>query len=302
MKTPYWFRYKTPLAFILLPFAVIYHFISRGVYAVRRIGAYNPRRCVICVGNILAGGVGKTPIVRAIAEHFDAPVVMRGYKGNKDTPIMGDEATMLANHGITVHTGDRRSNVILLDKQAEDIPIVMDDGLQNPRVKKTVSIVVFDAGLGYGNGFLLPAGPLRARKSSVARADAIIVVNSARPKRKFVLPAGVPVFTATPRTENPYSPRTRIVAFAGIGYPTKFFNSLDGNVVARRAFADHYQYKDEDLKKLYALAKKKRAELVTTEKDWVRLSPDDRARIKFAPLTMDIEDGFFKWLNERVEK
>lgn len=297
MKTPWWFRHKTPLAFILVPVSLVYYMISRLVFAVRKIGAYSPRRTVVCVGNILAGGVGKTPIVRAIAEHLDAPIVMRGYKAKKSINPIGDEATMLSAHGLTVHTGHRKSNVVLLDKQADDTPIVMDDGLQNPTVKKTISIMVFDEGLGYGNGFLLPAGPLRNPKSHAARADAIIVVKNKKPRRKFNLPANVPVFVAVPKTENPYRAGTRLVAFAGIGYPAKFFNALGASVVARRAFADHYQYTDDDIKKLFTLAKRKKAELVTTEKDWVRLPDDVRDKIKFAPLSMDIDGKFFDWLD-----
>ena len=300
MKTPWWFMHKTPLALILTPVSMIYLGASRITQALRGIGAYKPRRPVVCVGNILAGGVGKTPIVRAIAEFLDAPVVMRGYKKSANTAGIGDEALMLARGGLTLHTGDRKSNIILLDKQAENGPIVMDDGLQNPRVKKTISIMVFDEGIGYGNGFILPAGPLREPKKAARRADAIIVVKSKKPRRKFILPDGVPVFYAVPGTVSPYGPNTRLVAFAGIGYPKKFFNALRG-VVASRAFADHYQYTDADLEKLYALARRKKAKLVTTEKDWVRLPECAREKIKYAPLTMQIEGGFFQWLTERLK-
>lgn len=300
MKTPWWFTHKTPLAFILTPVSWVYYSVSHMVQNIRKIGAYTPRHAVVCVGNIFAGGVGKTPVVRAIAEFLDAPVVMRGYKKSDQTNGIGDEAAMLSQYGLTLHTGDRKSNVVLLDKQSDDTPIVMDDGLQNPRVKKTLSIMVFDEGLGYGNGFMLPAGPLREPKRAARRADAIIVVKSPKPKKKFVLPAGVPVFYAVPATKNPYHAGTPLVAFAGIGYPKKFFNALSG-VVATRAFADHYQYTADDLEKLYALARRKKAELVTTEKDWVRLPADAREKIKFAPLKMDIEGGFYKWLSERLK-
>ena len=300
MKTPWWFMHKTPLALILWPVSFIYLAASRVTQAFRRIGAYKPRRPVVCVGNILAGGVGKTPIVRAIAEFLDAPVVMRGYKKSADTSNIGDEALMLTRYGLTLHTGDRKSNVMLLDRQAENGPIVMDDGLQNPRVKKTISIMVFDEGIGYGNGFVLPAGPLREPKRAARRADAIVVVKSKKPRRKFNLPDGVPVFYAVPGTTSPYAANTRLVAFAGIGYPKKFFRSLNG-VVASRAFADHYQYTAADLDKLYALARRKKAKLVTTEKDWVRLPADARDKIKFAPLTMQIEGNFYRWLTERLK-
>lgn len=287
------------MALILWPVSLLYWVVSRVVFVVRRVGAYKSRRQIICVGNIMAGGVGKTPIVREIAHRLGVPVVMRGYKARVGD--IGDEAKMLAASGVAVHTGCRKSNLMLLNRQRSNKPIVMDDGLQNPSIKKDVSIMVFDAGLGVGNGFMLPAGPLREPRRAMRRADAIIVIDSAAPSRRLKLPAGVPVFHAVPRTVNPYSDDVALVAFAGIGYPKKFFNALGGRVVATRSFADHYQYTDADLDALFKLADKKGAKLVTTEKDWVRLPADARKKIKFAPLQMDLDAEFFNWLQGRIK-
>lgn len=301
MKTPWWFMHKTLMAIILLPVAVMYYFVSRIVYNVRGLHMYKSRRPVVCVGNILAGGVGKTPIVRAIATYFDSPVVMRGYKKSNKTGNIGDEASMLARAGLIVHTGDRKSNVILLDKQKKETsPIVMDDGFQNPTVKKDISILVFDESIGYGNGFLLPAGPLREPKKHAARADAIIIIKSKYPRKNFTVPAGIPVFYAQNQTVSPYDKDVPLVAFSGIGYPKKFFNCLS-NVIATRAFADHYQYTDEDIEKLIALARKKNAKLVTTEKDWMRLSEKYRDEIKYAQLDTKIDKLFWDWLGEKIK-
>ena len=301
MKTPWWFMHKTPLAIILLPVSFIYYFVSRFVYWVRGINAYKSRRPVICVGNILAGGVGKTPVVRAIATYLDAPVVMRGYKKGVQTGNIGDEATMLSRAGLIVHTGDRKSNIMLLDKQKqENTPIVMDDGFQNPTVKKDLSVLVFDDGIGYGNGFLLPSGPLREPKKHAARADAIIIIKSNTPRKNFTVPAGIPVFYAKNQTVSPYDEAQKLVAFSGIGYPKKFFKCLS-NVVATRAFADHYQYTNEDIEKLFALAKKKNAKLITTEKDWVRLPENVRDKIKYARLDTVIDNLFWDWLRGKIK-
>lgn len=301
MKTPYWFMHKTLLSFILVPFSWIYYIVSRMVFKIRTVRQYKSRRPVICVGNILAGGVGKTPIVREIATYLDAPVVMRGYKKTADTGNIGDEATMLSRAGLIVHTGDRKSNVILLDKQkSQDTPIVMDDGLQNPSVKKDLSLVVFDESIGFGNGLLLPAGPLREPRGHAANADALIIIKSKTPRKNFVIPAGIPVFYATNQTVSPYDEKTPLVAFAGIGYPKKFFKCLS-NVVATRAFPDHYQYTDDDIKKLLELADKKGAKLITTEKDWVRLPEDVRDKIKYARLDTKIEGDFWDWLKEKIK-
>ncbi len=302
MKTPWWFLHKTPIAFLLVPVSWIYYGVSRMVYFMRGFRAYKSRRPVICVGNILAGGVGKTPIVRAIANLIGAPVVMRGYKKSAHTGNAGDEALMLARCGLQVHTGNRMAAIKLLNRQVdEDGPIVMDDGFQNTRIAKDISILVFDAGLGYGNGFLLPAGPLREPRRAAAKADAIIVIKNPRAKKNFKLPDTVPVFYATNTTMSPYDDAERVFAFAGIGYPKKFFRALGKSVVGRRSFPDHWQYTDEDIEKLFMAAEKKNAVLLTTEKDWVRLPEYARNKIKYARLDTTIENGFFDWLKEKID-
>ena len=301
MKTPWWFLSKNLMAFILVPVSWIYYLIGRIVFWVRGKNAISSRRPVICVGNIFAGGVGKTPIVRTIANYFDAPVVMRGYKKNKKTGDAGDEATMLSRGGLVVHVGDRKSNIVLLNKQLDDSsPIVMDDGLQNPTIKKDISIIVFDESLGFGNGLLLPAGPLRQPKSVLKNADAIIVIRNKNKKKNFVLPENVPVFYAKNQTVSPYDDDEKLVAFAGIGYPKKFFNALK-NVVAKRAFPDHYQYTQQDIEQLLSLAEKKKAKLITTEKDWVRLPVEIRDKIKYARLDTVLENNFYDWLKEKIQ-
>lgn len=300
MKTPKWFLKKNLFSVLLIPVSWVYYVFSRLVYYLRCSGAMKSRRKIICVGNILTGGVGKTPIVRQIANYLDVPVVMRGYKMNKSTNSIGDEAEMLARAGLAVHVGDRKSNIILLNNQNDAVgPIVMDDGLQNPTIAKDVSIIVFDQGIGYGNGFLLPAGPLRTPKKSAGKVDAIIVIRNQIPKKNFKLPKNVPVFYADNKTISPYEDDEKLVAFAGIGYPNKFFKSLN-NVVATRAFADHYQYTDDDIKGLIDLAKKHNAKLITTEKDWVRLPVQIRDEIKYAKLDTVIENRFWDWLKEKI--
>lgn len=301
MKTPWWFLRKNIVAILLLPISWVYYLAGRVVFIVRSINPMRSRRKIICVGNIFAGGVGKTPIVRAIAQYLDAPIVMRGYKKNKNSGDCGDEANMLARAGLNVHVGDRKSNLILLNNQNQEIgPIVMDDGLQNPTIKKDVSIIVFDQALGYGNGFLLPSGPLRQPKRAAKKADAIIVIKNKKTKKNFKLPDNVPVFYANNQTVSPYDEDVKLVAFAGIGYPKKFFDSLH-NVVAKRAFPDHYQYTDDDINKLMMLAKKKGAKLITTEKDWVRLPVEIRDEIKYARLDTVIDNLFWDWLKEKLK-
>ena len=301
MKTPNWFLKRNLISYTLWPLSWFYKVGSNIVFNLRKRHEYVSKRPVICFGNILAGGVGKTPIVRNVAKYFDAPVVMRGYKKSKKTDSIGDEAKMLSMDGIQVHVGDRKSNLILLNKQKSRTPIIMDDGFQNSSIKKDISVLVFDENIGFGNGFVLPAGPLREKKSAVRRADAIIVIRNKNVSPDFALPTNIPVFYAYNQTVNPYDEKASVVVFAGIGYPKKFFNSVNSKIVEKRAYPDHYQYTEKDIKDLIELAKSKNAKLLTTEKDWVRLPDWAKKEIKFLKLNTEIEINFYDWLKEKIK-
>ena len=300
MKTPRWFLKRNLIAWMLYPLTVFYYIASKCVFKLRGCHEYVSRRPIICVGNILSGGVGKTPMVRNMAKIFDSPVVMRGYKSTKETDNVGDEAKMLMSDNILVHVGDRKSNIILLNKQKSDTPIIMDDGFQNSSIKKDISILVFDEGLGFGNGFLLPAGPLRETPSAMRRADAIVIIKRNKISRNFYLPTGIPIFYATNKEISPYDEDTPVVAFAGIGYPNKFFENIPAKIVLTRAFPDHYQYTDNDIKDLIKVADDKGAKLLTTEKDWVRLPDWAKKTIAFSKLDTQIESNFYDWIKERI--
>jgi len=300
MKTPKWFMKKGLTAYMLAPLSLFYLVGSRTVFNMRKKREYVSRRPVICFGNILSGGVGKTPIVRNVAKFFDSPVIMRGYKKSAETGGIGDEAKMLSSDNILVHVGNRKSNLILLNKQDSGTPIIMDDGYQNASIKKDVSVLVFDESIGFGNGFLLPAGPLRETKSAINRADAIILIKRKEVQPDFALPTNIPVFYAKNSEVCPYDTKTPVIAFAGIGYPEKFFKNVPCKIVKKISFPDHYQYTDEDIKKLIDLASEKKAQLLTTEKDWVRLPDWAQKQIKFSALQTDIDNKFYDWLKGKV--
>lgn len=300
MKTPSWFLKKNIVSYALYPLTCIYYLVSRLVFNVRKKHEFASRRPIICVGNILSGGVGKTPIVRQIAKFFDAPVVMRGYKKTKDTDNIGDEAKMLMSDNILVHVGDRKSNIALLNKQKSKSPIIMDDGFQNPSIKKDISVLVFDESIGFGNGFLLPAGPLREMPSAIKRCDAIIVIKKEKIAKNFSLPTSIPLFYAVNKEVCPYTKDTPVVAFAGIGYPKKFFENVPVKVVKKISFPDHYQYTDQDIKDLIKVANNMDAKLLTTEKDWVRLPNWAKKQINFSGLNTEIEESFYNWIKERI--
>ncbi|MDR1337646.1 MAG: tetraacyldisaccharide 4'-kinase [Rickettsiales bacterium] len=298
---------KNALAYLLLPLAAMYYLVSRLVYFCRLFYQKRSKRPVICVGNIFAGGVGKTPIVMEIARRLGALVVMRGYRRGRND--IGDEAKMLKKAGIRVYVGNRKTNVRMLNGRRDNGPIVMDDGFQNPGVKKDISILVFDQRLGFGNGFVLPAGPLREPACAIRRADAVIVIgyrvlgNGYHRFISEIKSFGKPVFFAENKTLIPDSLELiPVIAFAGIGYPQKFFDALMPRAVKTIGFPDHHKYTESDLNRLFLMAKKERAALLTTEKDWVRLPPAMRKKIHVAKLETTVEPAFWTWLSERLKE
>lgn len=299
MKTPSWFLKKSVIAYLLLPLSLLYYFITKSVYFYRLFCQKSSKRPVICIGNIFAGGVGKTPIVMEIAKYLSAPVIMRGYKKIKNKNDIGDEAKMLQRAGITALVGNRLENIEFLNKEKSKTPIIMDDGFQNSSIKKDISILVFDEKLGFGNGFMLPAGPLREPSFAIKRADAIIIISSKNPNKNFKINYDLPVFYAKTRTILPKD-TSRFIAFAGIAYPQKFFDALKPAAIETFSFPDHHNFSRKDLDKLFSAAKKHKSEILTTQKDWVRLPNVAVKKIKFARQEMIIEKDFYNWLSKKI--
>lgn len=266
----------------------------------RKIATANPMpvdALVICVGNLTVGGVGKTPIVQALRAHLQAQrlrtaSLSRGYGGSMTGPLrvsladhsaaeVGDEPVMLADSGESWIGADRFAAA--REMTADGVQaIIMDDGFQNPALAKDVSVVVIDAGAPFGNGYVLPKGPLREPVfHGLARADAICLIGDGEVPTA-VIASGLPVVRAT-LVATGSAPTGKLIAFAGIGRPQKFFDGLanaGGDIVEAVPFADHYSYKPSDMKYLRALAETHDGQLVTTEKDYARLSPTDRTSIE----------------------
>ena len=291
----FWWRDRPSLqALALSPVAQLWGW--RACRRLARAPAYWSAAPVICVGNYTVGGSGKTPTALAVgaiaeAEGLKPGYLIRGYGGSERGPLLvnpaihgpervGDEALLLAKRGLTVVCGDRPAGARLLVKAGATI-IIMDDGFQNPALGKDLSLIVVEAGTGIGNGRLGPAGPLRAPlEPQLARTGALVVAGSgdaARPLVRLAARAGRPVLEAKPVPADAAGwAGRRVLAFAGIGRPEKFFRSLEAagvEVGAWRAFPDHHVYRDRDAAGLLAAAEEAGLALVTTEKDLVRLGP-----------------------------
>lgn len=271
-------------------------------------------RPVICVGNIVAGGAGKTPVTLALAdllqrEGFNPHLLSRGYGGSEEGPLqvspdrdtaedVGDEALMLVNAAPTWVAKNRALGVQAAIDTGATV-IIMDDGFQNPTFFKDISVLVIDAASGLGNGRVIPAGPLREPfESAIYRADAVVLLgDDSRGMTEKITKEKpeLPVFKArlAPAPNAPDLQGKQVYAFAGIGRPEKFrdtLTSVGAEVTGWAEFPDHYPYSEDDLREMLSSAREKQTPVFTTAKDHVRLPPSLRAEILPFPVSLLWED------------
>ena len=303
---------------MLAPGAAIYGAIAEQRMAKPGASAGVP---VICIGNLTVGGAGKTPTALAVAALLRSAgknpfVLSRGYGGTLEGPVrvdaarhraadVGDEPLLIARTVPTVIARDRVSGAEAARAGGADV-IVMDDGFQNPSLKKDLAIVVVDGRRGIGNGCVFPAGPLRAPlKPQLRRAHAVLVIGAPEGAGEIVSVAqakGLPVFFGElePDTAALAAIRGRpVLAFAGIGDPEKFFATLSSSgvdVVERFAFADHHRFSASDARGLLARAGTQGLQLVTTEKDRARMAGEPElmtlaATVQTLPVTLKVAEA-----------
>ena len=317
MKAPgFWYGERvSALGAVLSPLGLVYGCAT----ALRqRLGrTENAGVPAVCVGNLTAGGAGKTPVVIDIARRLAAAgrrphVISRGYGGTAgaraprrvdlaaDTAAqVGDEPLMIARTTPVWVGADRAAAARAAVAGGADV-LVLDDGFQDPSLAKDVSIVVADGRHGFGNGFMVPAGPLRETlRAGLARANALVIIGDdawgvADAAARFG-PEGLPVLTArvVPGPEIARISEILGVAFAGIGHPEKFFRTLRDNgcrLAGTQAFPDHHPYSEGDLDALRRRAEALKARLVTTEKDLARIPAERRAGIEVLTITLQWDD------------
>lgn len=319
MKAPGFWQEDGLPARLLAPAGGLYAAAGALRWALAGRGAAPLR--VVCVGNATVGGTGKTPIAidllaRLRSHGRKAHGLARGYGGRLRGPVrvdpnrhlaeeVGDEALLLAAVAPTWAGPDRLAGAEAAARVGAEVA-VLDDGLQYPRLAKHTSLLVVDTATGFGNGRVVPAGPLREPLAwAQARADALVLVGDG--PAPMVL-GKLPAFRARlmPAPGATSLAGTRALAFAGIGRPDKFAATarvLGIDVVDMRAFADHHRYRVEELEALAERAQSLGAELLTTAKDAVRLSPSWRKRVRVlhVHVAWDAPDAFESWLVERLD-
>ena len=298
LKTPkFWFKNNdeiNPLLYTLKPLSKFWEFLIRfrlknGLWEKMPIP-------VMCIGNLTVGGSGKTPVTMSLLKLLEemgikACVVSRGYGGKIQRPHyvtkndtyhkVGDEPLILSKNGSIIVSKNKKDGIIKAYNDGFDL-VVLDDGFQNSRIKKDLSLVVVDSQILFGNELIFPLGPLRESiQSGLSRADAIVlidynpsVINRKIKKLKRDYKVSFLDGLVNEKKVIGHSSNKKVLAFSGIAFPEKFHSSLKRlkyTIVKTKVFPDHYPFTSKDILKLKKLAESKNLQLITTEKDMVRI-------------------------------
>lgn len=299
---------------LLTPLSCLYWQVAKRDQAQKATKAYQPKIPVICVGNLVAGGQGKTPVVidildRIAARGIEVHALSRGHGGNLEGPVRidpdlheaeraGDEPLLIARTAPVWVAKDRALGAKMAEDHGAET-IVMDDGFQNPSVTKTMSLIVIDGGFGFGNQAMIPAGPLREPLTAgLHRASATLIIGDDRWQTEALIRKAAPdlpilkahIVPAEGADDIAGQP---VIAFAGIGRPDKFYQtleSLDCKVLARHDFDDHHLYTHDDIRPILKEAAETSALAVTTAKDFIRIPIDQRQDIHTLNIALHWED------------
>ncbi len=285
-------KYHTFFSIILWPISIFYQII----FSIKKSTVSKKKFSIpiICVGNIYIGGTGKTPISMKICEIFknqNKPVIIKKNYKNQE-----DEIELIKKYSKIIATKKRSDGINKAIEKKFDL-VIMDDGYQDFEIKKNLNIICFNTEQGIGNGQTIPSGPLRENLNSLKDCQ-IILVNGKKNlefeeklkrynnKLKFFY------FNYSLKNPNEFKNR-KLICFAGIGNPENFFELLKSyhlNVVKEISFPDHYEYTQKELNNLLGLEKKYNAKLVTTEKDYLRISSFHRRSFGVIPIKVNIDD------------
>lgn len=322
-KRPKFWSSKTSWLSTLLVPASFCYLLGHKLYQKRR-KPYHASIPVICVGNAVVGGSGKTPTTLALIDMLkdkgfakNPYILTRGYGGTLVDPVLvdpnvhgtrhvGDEALLLARKAPVIKSADRAAGARMAEEMGADL-ILMDDGLQNPSLYQDIKILVIDSIFGFGNERLLPAGPMRAPLNGVLHDIDLMVTIGKRTDSYalFSLNEEAPTVWAYLEANKKVDLSKRYIAFAGIGLPEKFKRTLEkegAEIVAWHDFPDHYPYSAGDMMTLNKEAEKHKAQLITTEKDFVRVPLAYQKYVESLPVSLvfEEEEELMVFFNQRL--
>ena len=310
MHAPLFWQKNNFISRLLAPLGFAYDLAGKIRFKLAK--PYKASIPVICVGNLTVGGTGKTPVCIALSELLSQGIdniffLTRGYKGKlknikssttfHDAKEIGDEAVLLSRFAPTIVNPNRVKGAEFAIKSGAKL-IIMDDGFQNPYLDKDFSFVVIDGEQGFGNHKVLPAGMLRESvERGLKRANAVILIGEDKQNlttiiKHYNLPIIKAKMVLNQRATNTLI-ASKLIAFAGIGRPSKFFESLKDaklNLVETISFPDHYQYSETELEALIQKAKNIGGALITTEKDYVKIPDSLKTNIIPMPVQIVWED------------
>lgn len=324
-KTPqFWLHKKSFISLILLPLSLLYKigFLVKKIF----VQTQKVDLPIICIGNIIAGGAGKTPVALALGEflkknNFEFCYLTRGYKAKNNKVLMidkisninaqeaGDEAMLLVEIAPTCIAKNRYLGYKKIVENKKFQAIIMDDGLQNFQLEYALKILVIDSKIAFGNNRLIPSGPMRQSLTEVAKnIDLFVIIGQKNMQIEEEILQQNPVakiLSAQISASNlDKFINKNIVAFCGIAYPQKFFDFIKNiglNLVETKVFSDHHKYENADLERLYQNALSKNLKLITTKKDWIKFPKNFREKIEYLDIKLDFENEiFFKNLLEKI--
>ena len=318
MKTPkFWYSKNSIISILLRPISFLW--VLGSILSKKKSYNFNNIK-IIKVGNVVAGGSGKTPTVISIVKKlanskYQVHIISRGYKGSikKSTLVntdihsykeVGDESIILSKIAPTWIGNNRIESIKNAQKMGAKI-VILDDGIQDTSIKGDLNLLVFNGLQGLGNGKIIPAGPLREKLSdSIKKCHLSIIIDEDINNIANKLNNLLPIIKAKINIESEYLNNFKnknVVAFCGLGFPEKFFKTIKEigcNIRYKKSFPDHYQYKEKDLKELIDIAIKYNSLLITTEKDHIKILKKYRNRIYYFPITVDFIND--KIINDKL--
>ncbi len=304
-KPQFWQEKFSPYPVLLSPLTFLY-------FSVLKVKNFFTRQTkfkipIICVGNIYVGGTGKTPLVLKIAQEinkkFKPVIIKKFYKNHLD------EHELIRSKFKNLYLNSDRSKAITEAEKKKFKTVILDDGFQDYSIKKDLNILCFNTNQLIGNGWIFPSGPLREKFDNIKKAN-IIVINGDKndqfEEKIFNISKNIKIFYSKykPVNLNKFKNK-KILAFAGIGNPDNFFNTLIENnldVIKTLSYPDHYNFNESELQKIINMSKKEKLEIVTTEKDYYRIRKFKMKKIKFIKVKLEIfkNDDFIKQIKKKL--